>query len=52
MLRDVLDLRTFTLTDSELERLGTSGGWMTDGSPDKLNQDHDSLISDYNRMRL
>jgi hypothetical protein len=39
-------------TDSELQRLGTSGGWMTDGSPDKLNQDHDSLISDYNRMRL
>jgi len=39
-------------TDSELERLGTGAGWMTDGSPDKLDRDHESLIREYNRMQL
>jgi len=48
--RRVRDKTKFT--DSELERLGTNGGWMTDGSPDKLNRDHESLISSYNRIRL
>lgn len=38
--------------NSELDRLGTGAGWMTDGSPDKLDRDHDSLISGYNRLRL
>ena len=39
-------------TNSELERLGTGGGWMTDGSPDKLDRDHESMVRTYNSMRL
>jgi len=48
--RRVRDQTKFT--NSELERLGTGAGWMTDGSPDKLDRDHESLIRSYNQMRL
>jgi len=36
---------------SEMRRLGTSSGWMTDGSPDELFQKYDRLVDAYNRMR-
>jgi hypothetical protein len=39
-------------TNSELGRLGTNAGWMTEGSPDKLDREHESLIRAYNSMRL
>jgi len=39
-------------TDSELERLGTGSGWMTEGSPDKLDRQRVSLIRSYNSIQL
>ncbi|MET0593376.1 MAG: DUF3829 domain-containing protein [Polyangiaceae bacterium] len=48
--RRIRDKKTFT--NSELERLGTSAGWMTHGSPDSLESKHKSLVGNYNRMRL
>jgi hypothetical protein len=39
-------------SDSELERIGTTAGSNTEGSPDKLERQHSRLIDAYNRMRL
>lgn len=48
--RRIRDQKKFT--DSELERLGTQAGWMTEDSPDKLDLVHTSLINYYNNLRL
>ncbi|HJL16006.1 MAG TPA: YiiG family protein [Sandaracinaceae bacterium LLY-WYZ-13_1] len=35
---------------SELRRLGTAAGWMTDGSPDELFQEFNRLVREYNSL--
>lgn len=49
LMRRVRDETPFTR--SELGRLGTSGGWMTDGSPDKLMDGYNDLVRAYNGLR-
>jgi hypothetical protein len=35
----------------EKSLLGTSGGWMVEGSPDKLLRDYNTMVDDSNRLR-
>jgi hypothetical protein len=35
---------------SELRKIGTSAGWMVDGSPDKLNRDYNDLVNRSNGL--
>ncbi|MFK7988647.1 MAG: YiiG family protein [Sandaracinaceae bacterium] len=49
LMRRVRDETPFSR--SELGRLGTSAGWMTDGSPDKFLNGYNDLIRAYNALR-
>jgi hypothetical protein len=48
LMRRVRDETRFSR--SELRRLGTPAGWMTDGSPDELLQEYNRLVIEYNRL--
>jgi hypothetical protein len=48
LMRRVRDKKTFSKSDRQ--KIGTSAGWMVDGSPDKLLRDFNALVDAHNRM--